>query len=283
MNDAKCAPLKLSNPAKLSHAIGHISAHGAIMEPAEYETMYQCEDAYWWYVGLRDLILSQIARFSRGRRNLSILDAGCGTGKLLEVLNAFRAYGVEFSSAALPFLRRRGLNSIVQASVCKIPFPDNRFDVVISMDVIYDVEAPGDQIALQEMSRVLKPGGMLLLNVPAYEFLRSRHDAAIHTKQRYTRARLREMVRQAKLRVKMITYRNTFLFPFAASVRLAQRLCRQPTTVRQSDLRPLPGLLNRALTQLLFVENRLLHCGLRFPFGLSIYGWATKEDEEGRQ
>jgi SAM-dependent methyltransferase len=246
------------------------------MEPAEYEVMYQREENYWWYVGLRDLVLAQIARFAKGRPNLNLLDAGCGTGKVLEACQGHQAYGLEYAGEAMRFLRRRGLERVVQGSICRLPFADASFDVVLSLDVLYHVAAPGDLEGLQEMSRVLKPGGMLLLNLPAYEFLRSHHDVAIHTQQRYTRGRLRALLGRAGLRVRLLSYRNTLLFPVAALVRLAQKLFRPRPAVARSDLRPVPRWLNWALTVPLWVENRLIQMGLRLPFGLSVYCVALK-------
>jgi SAM-dependent methyltransferase len=246
------------------------------MEPAEYEIMFQQEENYWWYVGLRYLVLSHIARFARGKKLLTLLDAGCGTGKLLETCQEYGAVGLELSAEALPFLRRRGLANVVLGSVCQMPFCDACFDVVVSMDVLYHVASPRDLDGLREMSRVLKPGGLLLLNLPAYEFLRSRHDIAIHTCQRYTRGRVRDMLARAGLRIQMLTYRNTILFPVAALVRLTQKLFRPVPEQPQSDLKPLPRVLNRALTLPLLVENWLIRMGLRLPFGLSVYCVATK-------
>jgi SAM-dependent methyltransferase len=252
------------------------------MEPAEYQIMYDREEGYWWYVGLRALVLSLVTRFAGGREPLRLLDAGCGTGKLLETCQAYRAYGLELSAEAFRFLRRRGLDRVVQASVCRIPFPEDTFDVVVSNDVLYTVASPGDVRALGELARVLKPGGLLLLNLPAYEFLRSRHDVAIHTRQRYTRGRLREMLAMAGLQIRTLTYRNTLLFPLAALVRFAQKVFRPHPAAAQSDLRPLPAVLNRALTLPLLMENWLIRRGVRLPFGLSVFCVATKEGTGGR-
>jgi SAM-dependent methyltransferase len=241
------------------------------MQLAEYETMFHHEEDYWWYVGLRDLVLAEIARFSEARGPLTILDAGCGTGKLLAMCSGHHAYGVELSQEAFRFLRHRSLNGLVRASVCRIPFPDETFDIVLSLDVLYSVEPPGDVQGLCEMVRVLKRGGLLVINLPAYEFLRSRHDAVIHTKTRYTRSRLRTLLEEVGLRQARITYRNTFLFPAAALMRCSQKLTRMTRAEPKSDLRPLPGFLNRALARLLFVENRLIRQGMSMPFGLSLF------------
>jgi SAM-dependent methyltransferase len=255
---------------------GPLPSCGVEMEPAEYEVMYQREENYWWYVGLRDLVLSHIARFSQGRESLTILDAGCGTGKLLEMCQAYRAYGLEWSPDAFRFLGLRHLDNVARATICRIPFPDETFDLVISLDVLYCVASPGDVQALREMFRVLKKGGALLLNLPAYEFLRSHHDAAIHTQRRYTRGRLRDMLKQVGFQVQAITYRNSLLFPIAVVVRCTQKLFRPAPAKPRSDLHPLPNLLNRALTLPLFLENRLIRSGVSFPFGLSVFGVVTR-------
>ena len=157
-----------------------------------------------------------------------------------------------------------------------MPFADETFDLVVSNDVICCVETPGDLCALVEMGRVLRTGGNLLLNLPAYEFMRSQHDAAVHTKQRYTRPRLQEMLTHAGFRSARITYRNTLLFPVAASVRLARNLFGERGSTPRSDLARLPDALNYALTLPLLCENRLLSSGHDFRFGLSLFCVATK-------
>jgi SAM-dependent methyltransferase len=238
--------------------------------------MFYFAKEHWWYVGLRDLVLSAIARSSRGRDSLTILDAGCGTGELLEMCGAYRAFGLEYSAEAFRFLRRRAVSNVTRATVRRMPYPDNSFDLVTCMDVICCVEAPGDSQALREIRRVLKPGGILLMNLPAYECLRSHHDAAVHTRQRYTRSRLRTMLRRAGLRDRMITYRVALPLPLAAMMRLIQKLLRPEPARPKSDLRPLPSVLNRALVLPLFMENRLIQAGVRLPFGLSVYCVATK-------
>lgn len=246
------------------------------METAEYEIMYHHEEHHWWYVGLRDLVLAEVARLARGRGPLTILDAGCGTGKILELCRRHRAFGLELFQEAFRFLRRRGLSNVARASIVHVPFADASFDLVVSLDVLCCLDPPGDRDSLRELGRVLKPGGTLILNLPAYEFLRSEHDAAVHTRTRYTRPELRGMIDQAGLRVEKICYRNTFLLPAAAGVRLAQRLFRKRAARPRSDLRALPGPLNRALTLPLFLENRLYRLGVRLPFGLSVYCVARK-------
>jgi SAM-dependent methyltransferase len=246
------------------------------MEPVEYEVMYHREESYWWYVGLRDLVLPAIAGPDRGRDDLRMLDAGCGTGKLLESCGLTHAYGLEPSTEAFRFLRRRALPNLTQGSAGRMPYRDGAFDVVVSTDAICCVDAPGDLQALREIARVLRPGGLAVLNLPAFESLRAHHDAAVHTRQRYTRRGLRAMLAAAGLEGLTLTYRNTFFFPIAALRRVVQRW-RSPSPERpESDLKPLPAVVDRLLLLPLLVENRLIRAGVNLPFGLSVYCVARK-------
>ena len=246
------------------------------MEKEEYKVMYDIEDNYWWYVGLRKLVFSSVDEFTRKKRNLNILDAGCGTGKILENCKAYAAYGLELSGEAIKFCKSRGLSNIVRGSICDIPFKNNSFDVVISLDVLYHIKVENDLKALEELYGITNKDGILVLNLPAYNFLRSRHDETIHTRHRYTLKELEEKVEKAGFRVERITYRNTIFFPLAVIKRIVEKFLFINAEKMESDLKPLPELLNKFLTKLLFLENTLIISGINFPFGLSLYCVAKK-------
>jgi SAM-dependent methyltransferase len=200
-----------------------------------------------------------------------ILDAGCGTGGNLQWLAGYgSAHGVDLSPDAVDLCARRGLRTVARGSVLELPFGDATFDLVTSFDVVYHLDVRDDVAALAEMQRVLKPGGRLLVRVPAFEQLRSRHDAAVHTRQRYRLAELEWKTRRAGLAITRGSYANTLLFPAAAAARLlAHRSGADDGADRsESDVRAVPPLLNAALRQVLALEAVLL-AKIDLPIGLS--------------
>jgi SAM-dependent methyltransferase len=162
---------------------------------------------------------------------------------------------------------------LVQSSLTDLPFDDEAFDLVTSFDVICCIDEGG--LAFTELSRVLKPGGRLIVNLPAYGPLRSEHDLAVHIKKRYTRADVGEEVERVGLTVERIAHANTLLFPVEAAVRIAKKLPAKSASEARSDLRSLPAALNRSLAQVLFLERWLLS-RIDLPFGLSVVCVARK-------
>lgn len=248
------------------------------MESHEYKVMFDMETDYWWYVGLHRLVLHFLDLEKNGNGSLKVLDAGCGTGRLMKLCQAagLDSLGLDFSREALSFSRVRGLQSLVQASISEIPFQSDLFDVVVSLDVADCLE--GDEMvhSLCEMHRVLKRGGALILNLPAYNALRSQHDRAQHILHRFNAHELRSLLSEIGLQVQVCTYRNTFLFPIAAVVRLLKRRPALGQEIVRSDLKPLPLSVNTALTWILSVENSLIKTGLPLPLGLSVFSVARK-------
>jgi SAM-dependent methyltransferase len=238
------------------------------MNPAEYEAMFAVEDRHWWYVGVRREVerwLSDLA--ATPGEKMRVLDAGCGTGGLLANLEtpAWRA-GVEISSDGVRLARTRGSAALVQGSVCALPFPDGTFDAVVSIDVLCHAGVDERQ-AIEEAARVLRPGGRLLVQVPAFDWLRGEHDDAVWTKRRYRSGEIARLLAAAGLSTPRVGYRNSLLFAPAAIARLARRGARTREEAR-SDVRPVPRAVNALLSGILAVERRLR---LALPFGLSVF------------
>jgi SAM-dependent methyltransferase len=239
------------------------------MDPSEYDKMYSLEEANWWYAGRRDLVMKVAARADNGllETPLRILDAGCGTGinlKCLQILGD--VYGLDISKNALIFSRIRGLHSLICGSVDKLPLKNELFDLVLALDVIEHMDE--DVSAVRELNRVLKPGGRLIITVPAFQFLWTSHDLAVHHKRRYTRSGLLNILRLSGFEIEKATYWNFFLFFPVAMVRLSKKV-RRSGNAMQTDLAELPPLLNGLLQRLISIENAILK---RFdlPVGISV-------------
>jgi SAM-dependent methyltransferase len=242
------------------------------MDAEEYELMYEAEDSHWWYQGMAAIMRAVLeSRPVRGK-NLSILDAGCGTGGAMSWLSEYgRVVGLDFSAHALHYSRRRGHDRIVQASVTGVPFASEIFDLVVSLDVLYFAHVQ-DELALREFHRVLVPGGRVLLRLPAYNWLRGAHDLQVSTAHRYTRKEVREKLRRNGMTPELLTYVNTFLFPAVALKRLLDRLLSAPPASDLAvDMKSMAGFLRGCL----LLESRLLRRST-LPFGLSIVGLARK-------
>jgi SAM-dependent methyltransferase len=249
------------------------------MEKEEYEIMFNVEDDHWWYIGLRDIVFSSIDEFSHKKDNLRILDAGCGTGKNLEMCKDYNVYGIDFSEEAIKFCKLRKINNLVIGSICDVPFKKHLFDIVISLDVICNVETKDDLKALRELYRIMNNNGILVLNLGAYNFLRSKHDQAVHIKHRYTFKELKNKIEKAGCKIEIISYRNIFLFPVAILKRIVDKLILVVSLNKRnvrSDLKPVPSWLNKLFLGILSFENKIILSRLKFPFGLSIYCVARK-------
>lgn len=249
------------------------------MEPGEYTLLFEQEETYWWYRGLRQLALEQV-RAAAGPTRPRMLDAGCGTGGMLARLAPLGlAVGLDASPLALAHAARRGAAPLCRGTVGALPFRSGAFDLIVSLDVLYHRDVASDLEALREFRRCLAPAGKLLLNLPAYERLRSSHDAAVHTSRRYRRRALRELLRQAGLDPLRLTYWNTLLFPALALLRLSRRGPGR-TGGLHSDITPLPRALGWTLEQVLSLER----CWLRhrdLPFGLSLLAVAQRPPTAG--
>lgn len=238
--------------------------------------MYEAEDRHWWYVGLHELVLSTVQRESnRLGRPLKIFDAGCGTGRLCQLLaeHGHNVRGCDFSEEALRLCRLRGVNDVFFADLNAIELEAESFDVIISIDVLYHTGIRDDVAVMKRLHTALKPGGMLVLNLVALEFMRSTHDIAVHTRERYSKSLLCKRLRGAGFNIEFVTYRVSFLFPVIAPYRLLSRW----TANREADPKQMVSdtsmphrLLNALFLKCIELENRFLRM-TTLPFGSSLF------------
>lgn len=247
------------------------------MYPHEYRTMRAVEDSHWWYRGLRTLVWQSLRSMVANGASCRILDAGCGTGGTMLEVNRHipdaQLFGIDPSELAIAGTQERHAGWLARASADRLPFCDETFDFVLSLDVLY-IDGVDDQKALAESYRVLKRGGSVIVNVPAFEFLRGEHDRAISTARRYTRSGLQKMFSANGFTVQRLTYWNTTLFPVVAVWRPLSRL-RSNNSTPASDLKPLPNWMNRLLSSLILTETKVAQ-SVSLPIGSSVFGIARK-------
>lgn len=259
------------------------------MNREEYARMHALETNYWWFVGRRRIVarLLQATLPRLGKSAPRLLDIGCGTGANLPMLCAAvgpegRVTGIDFSPYALQFALRQEVQpnlALSQGDAQRLPFPDQTFDVVTMLDVLEHL--PDDGVALAEVFRVLRPGGMIILTVPAYQHLWSAHDEALHHFRRYEKKQLGLVLRQAGLQTWRLSFAMSLMPPLAWAWRKFILPCkpgRPKNAKRHSEGAVLPGVppwANQLLIQYVDTEGRIL---LRWPlkFGTSLVAVAYR-------
>jgi SAM-dependent methyltransferase len=245
------------------------------LEPGEYQLIYQKELDHWWYQGMRCITKRILENYSIEGKKWNVLDVGCGTGG--EIITTLAGYGsvvgLDLSRIALRYAKQRNIRFLSQASVDRIPFPSVYFDLITSFDVLYEDSVIDDQIALYEIARVLKPGGLILLRVPAYDWLRGDHDRVVHTSRRYSSRRISYLLQASKLKLIKITYANTIMFPFAVLKRVSDKCINNSHAV--SDVSIEMGWLENTLKSVLCFESHFIK-NHNFPYGLSVISLAQK-------
>ncbi len=245
------------------------------MKPQEHDIMRSFEDHYWWYQALRQHVADSI---QPKRRDFALLDAGCGSGGMLATLRKRfpRAdlTGIDASEHGVKLTAERQARvQLMTASVNDLPFPADEFDVVLSLDV-WLTAGVDDALAAHETHRVLRPGGKLILNLAAFDFLKGEHDEAVDAVRRYTRPQVRALLEDAGFKIERLTYWNATLTPPIAVMRWLSRLRIGHETVR-SDFRPLPSPMNALLKGVAALELAASR-HLSLPFGTSVFAVARK-------
>ncbi|WP_424813874.1 class I SAM-dependent methyltransferase [Roseococcus sp. YIM B11640] len=242
------------------------------MDAAEYDLMDAVEDRMWWYRALHGHALRALAPLPADAR---VLDAGCGTGGFLARLRAARPQarltGLEY---AWPAARRAAAKTgapIACGSVNLLPFAAGSFDAVTSLDVLSHAGVEPAE-ALAEFHRVLAPGGLLVLNLPGHEWLKSAHDIRVHNTRRFERAGAASMLEGAGFRPARPRHWNSLLLPLM----LLQRKVLARGDDAASDVTDYPAWLDASLFTICRLEAALLRTGLSFPVGGSLLATAIR-------
>ncbi|WP_303309535.1 class I SAM-dependent methyltransferase [Hymenobacter sp. BT730] len=242
----------------------------------EYELKYhQIEENYWWFQARRDMVFRLIQDLKLPH-TAAVLEIGCSGGPLLQRLAAVgysNLTGIDVSEAGVAVARQRGISNVSCMDGAHLDFPDASFDLVVASDVLEHIQDEAQ--ALREWMRVLRPGGQLLVFVPAFQFLWGKHDEVNQHWRRYSAAQLTAALRTAGLQVQRHSYWNVGLFFPTAAVRLLKRLLPADERPAKDDFFATPPLLNTLLRGYISAENRLLQA-LNAPVGVSVFALARK-------
>ncbi len=235
------------------------------MERIVYDRMAELDSRHWWYRARREILADLIRRRIPLPDDPRILEIGCGTGHNLVMLKRFgRVDAVEIDGAARAIASQRLGHAVMDAPLPQLTgVPMGAYDLIAMLDVLEHID--DDEAALVGVSRRLRPGGKILVTVPAHPWMWSAHDVVNHHKRRYTRRTLAAVVQKAGLKVEMLSWFNSLLFPLAAAARLAGRV----TGKDDSDDKLPPAPVNR-LFEAVFGLERYAIGRVPFPPGVSI-------------
>lgn len=239
------------------------------------EATARAEERHFWFQALRRNAARLLAAALAGRPAGWIVDCGAGTGRNLDWLARFgRPVGIELSPAGLAVGRARG-RRMVRGSVAALPIADRSAEVVTSFDVLYCLDDATERQAVAEMVRVLKPGGVAVVNAAALDILHGAHSALTHEQRRYTPARLTALLSGAGLTIERLTFTNLATFPLAVAVRTFDRLTGRAAQPSEADLTVPPLPVNLFFDGLLRAEGQILRIA-NLPVGTSLLCVARK-------
>ncbi len=240
------------------------------MERIVYEQMAELDQQHWWYVARRTVLAALIRRTVRPPRDAAILEVGCGTGHNLLTLGQFGTVdALELDPEARKLAEKRLGNPIYASPLPAMTgVPERHYDLVAALDVIEHLA--DDRAALESIARRLKPGGKLLMTVPAHQWMWSAHDVANHHQRRYTRGGLRQLFEGSSLRLEKSGYFNSLLFPLAVAERMVSKLRGKDS----GDISLPAAWLNPSLEKGFALERYAIG---RFPLppGLSLFAVAS--------
>ena len=245
------------------------------MDKNEYLKMYNLETNFWWYKVLHALVDSSI-RKHKPSEPIRIFDAGCGTGRMMEICQKYGTVsGIDYSTDAVYFAKKRNLQNIELGDLNNYYFDNNRYDVVVSLDVLCHSAIENDLAVIEKFYHTLSHDGLLIINLPAFEYLKRGHDIAVHTKRRYRKRAFESELNKIGFTILQSSYRMPLLYFIILTSKLFGKTSK--TQEAESDLKELPPWLNVCLFHFGRLENWFLKHGFSFPVGSSIFVIAQKQ------
>ena len=251
------------------------------MDKSEYLRMYTLESNFWWYKVLHELVDFTI-RKNKKEGGIRILDAGCGTGRMMEICQKYGTItGIDYSADAVSFAKKRGLNNVEIGDLNNYQFENDTYDAVVCLDVLYHSAIQNDLAVVEKFYYTLKDEGILIINLPAFEYLKRSHDIVVHTKKRYRKKAFENDLKESGFSIVSSSYRMPHLY----FIILISKLFRKGRNLKEveSDLKELPRWLNAILLNFGRLENWWIEQGFSIPMGSSLFIVAKKHTHQKKE
>ncbi len=245
------------------------------MQKEIYDNTVKIQEKNWWYKTRRDIITDLLRDEFPAGQNRRVLSVGCGVGWEMKFISRYgEAYGIDPSPTAIEYCKEAGISkNLFVSGAEKLQFEDTFFDAVFILDVLEHVER--DEAALTEIYRVLKPGGILVLTVPAFPLLWTKSDVRAHHFRRYTRSSLKQEIEKSGFRIKRLSYFNMILLPLIGGIKLLTRFY-EPAFVEGKEVSQPNPVVNWMLYHIFKLEVSWL-ARFNLPLGISLLAIARKE------
>jgi SAM-dependent methyltransferase len=241
-----------------------------------YPELYEMEQRHWWFTAKHTIVASLLRRFlgrSSEDARQRVADLGCGCGMILQKLSStYDVIGADGSDQAVAFCAQRGVKAVIGRFPDDIPLERNTYDAVLLLDVLEHLD--DDLASAKTAASLLKPGGILVCTVPAYQWLWTKRDEHHQHKRRYSKRQFRRLFEMPGLKLELLSYMNTALLPLAVVERLMRKIF--PIGAGQTDLRVPVAPINAAM-RTTFASERLLLGRVWMPAGLSLVAVARKQ------
>ncbi len=243
-----------------------------MLELEQQARYHQVGNSYWWLSGKYEIVMDCIAHLIPQGKDLTILDAGCGPGNMLDRLSSRGAVtGTDLALPALSFCVKRGYKRIASSRLDVLALKSERFDLVTAIDVLEHM--PDDAAGLREIHRVLRPGGIAVITVPAFQVLWGDHDDIYGHYRRYRVSQVAALMATSGFEVVKLSYFQPLYFVplllFRRWKRATQRNNSGRPIEQRDDFVAVPAWLNTVLTRLMVAEKYYLR-HFKFPFGVTL-------------
>jgi 2-polyprenyl-3-methyl-5-hydroxy-6-metoxy-1,4-benzoquinol methylase len=244
------------------------------MEESIYDNFYRLEDKHWWFQGRKEIVMKLIEKYYKTKKDSMVLDIGCGTGMMVKNLLKYgNVLAMDKDARAIEYAKSKAPEANFLLGYFPENYPEGKFDLITAFDVMEHID--DDEKSFEVVTALLKPGGIFVATVPAYNFLWTAHDEVNFHKRRYSKKDLAEKIIKTGLVIRKISYYNSFLFVPGVTIKMFKKFTPfNKTKIDLGNNLP-PAFLNRILQEIFSLEKFYLS-RFNLPFGISLIAIAQK-------